>query len=730
MYATGDRARWREGGVLELLGRQDGQVKVRGFRVELAEVEAALRRHPEVKEGVVTVFEDSGGKRLAAYVVSARLQGVAAADLRRWLKDRLPEPMVPTSYVLLEAMPLSLNGKLDRSALPPPAAMETDGSATYVPPRTIAEEILAGITGELLSRRMVGVHDNFFEIGVDSIIGIQIVSRARQAGILVDPAQLFRHPNIAELAAAAESTRDHHHLSAAAIADFAPYELIPQGVDLETLNNAFAEPVGIEDVYPLTPVQEGMLFHTLADREAGHYVEQFVCRLRGELDVAALADSWERLVARHPALRTTIHSSDCAGNYQVVHRRTERSLDYEDWRALEPTQQDERLRNHIESDRKRGFVPSRPPLTRLAILRLRDDVHQLIWSIHHLVIDGWCLSLLLHELLDTYEAIRANREPSLYPGRPFRDYVAWLNRQRIEDAEGYWREALKGITAATPLAVEGLSSDRGGALAKGGAERETFLPADVTASLQDMGRTHRLTLSTLIQGAWALVLSRYSGQSDVVFGVTVSGRPPELPGVESIVGVFINVLPLRVTVVEESCLVSWLQKLQATMVEMRRFEGEPLSRIQKWSDVPLGLPLVESIVIVQNLPFLASLEERGKHLGIEAARFIERTHYPLGITVTPGAELGLRIGFDAHRFDPGTIARTLGHLRGVLEAMVADPQQRIVDLPLLTEREEQQLLGQWSGFSPNVHMNRLDLDQLGDHELDMLMDELGSGMGE
>ncbi len=733
MYATGDRARWREGGVLALLGRRDGQVKVRGFRVELGEVEAVLARHPELSEAAVVVIEDSlGEKRLAAYVVPAAPPGPTASDLRRYLHDRMPEPMIPSSYVFLASLPLSPNGKIDRSALPAPAALEGDGSAAeYVPPRTAAEEILAGIAAELLDRSSVGVHDNFFEIGVDSILGIRLVSRARQAGLALEPAHLFQHPNIAELAAAAESSSSHHGSSGNSTAAVGPFALAPEAIDLEAVKRAFADNGGIEDLYPLTPMQEGMLFHALADPEAGHYVEQFVCRLRGELDPSALQASWNRLVARHPALRSTIHWIDFDRPYQVVHRRADYPVEYQDWRGLTPTEQDQRITAYLGSDRRRGFVPSQPPLSRLTVVRVGEDVHQLIWSIHHAVIDGWCLSVLLHEFLDIDDSIRRGLEPELKPIRPFRDYVAWLRDRNDGDAEGYWRQALSGVTAATPLGIEGLSSARRGTSRQvvtereAVAERETVLPADLTAMLQALARSHRLTLSTLIQGAWALILSRYSGRSDVLFGVAVSGRPPELSGVESMVGMFINSLPLRVAVMEEASVVPWLRELQATLVELRRFEAIPLSRIQAWTEVPAGMPLFESIVIVQNLPFVASLQERANRLGIESARYLERTHYPLAVTVVPGTELGIRIGFDTDRFDPSTIERTLGHLRTVLEAMTVDPERRLVDLPLLTETEQEQLMGQWNRSQGEPNLDDLDLDQLTGDELDALIDQLG-----
>jgi amino acid adenylation domain-containing protein len=725
IYATGDRARWRDGGVLELLGRRDGQVKVRGFRVELAEVEAVLARHPSVREAAVTFIDDGDGeKRLAGYVVPSSDPGPATSDLRRWLKDRLPEPMVPSSYVLLGAMPLSPNGKLDRAALPPPQAVEVDGSQAYVPPRTTAEEILVGITTELLGRSRVGVRDNFFEIGVDSILGIQLVSRARRAGLFLNPAHLFRHQNIAELAVAAESLTACQGPDEMSRQTFAPFQLTPDGLDVEAVKRAFEDNGGIEDIYPLTPAQQGMLFHTLADPEAGHYVEQFICRLRGELDQTILEESWHRLVARHPALRSTIHWTDSDYRYQVVHCRAEAPLDYEDWRELTPTQQEERLGSYIESTRKRGFVPSRAPLSRLTVLRLRNDLHQIIWGIHHVVIDGWCLSVLLHEMLDIYEGVCRGNEPVLKPSRPFRDYVGWLSRQTDDHAEQYWRQTLRGVTATAPLGVESPRSSHGDVSGRAVAQRETILSSQLTADLDGLARSRHLTLSTLIHGAWSLLLSRYTGKSDVLFGVTVSGRPPELSGVESIVGMFINVLPLRVAVTEESDLISWLCDLQARMIELRRFEWIPLSQIQAWSDVPSDTPLFESILIVQNLPFLWSLQQRGKQLGIETPRFCERTHYPLAVTVVPGNELLIKIGFDAQRFDPDTIERTLGHLRTVLEAMAADPQRRLIDVPLLTAAEQELVLSRWIGSDHGTRSSDVDTERLSEEELDALLRRL------
>jgi amino acid adenylation domain-containing protein len=726
MYATGDRARWRERGVLDLLGRRDGQMKIRGLRVELAEIEAVLARHPNVSQTAVVVYIDPvGDRRLAAYVVPGAEPGLTASDLRRWLKDRVPDAMVPSTYVFRESLPLSSNGKLDRSALPAPASFDGNGPATaYVPPRTTAEEILAEIAADLLGRSKIGVHDNFFELGIDSIVGVQLVSRARQAGLALDPALLFRHPNVADLAVAAESNSGQQSLSGNPAPAIAPFELAPGGIDLEAAKCLLGEEGAIEDLYPLTPMQEGMLFHALADPEAGRYVEQFVCRIRGELDPTALQESWNRLVARHPTLRSTIHWIDFDRPIQAVHRRADHPVEYHDWRGLSPLDQDERLTAYLGSDRRRGFAPSRPPLSRLAVMRLGDTVHQLIWSIHHVVIDGWCFSVLLHELLDINESIRRGHEPVLNPVRPFRDYVAWLRNRDDVGAEEYWKKVLKDMMAATPLGIEGLSPGRRGTSRDAVVERQTALTVNVAAALQALARSRRLTLSTLIQGAWALLLARYSGRSDVLFGVAVSGRPPELPGVESIVGMFTNALPLRVAVHEEAHLVPWLRELQTTMVELRRFETVPLARIQAWSQVPPGMPLFNSIVIVQNLPFVASLQERAGRLGVESARYLERTHYPLAVTVVPGTELGIKIVFDRDSFDPSAIERMLGHLCTVLEAMTIDPERALVDLPLLTQSEQEQLVGQRDASQMEPLPDDLDLERFTESELDALIDQL------
>ena len=255
-------------------------------------------------------------------------------------------------------------------------------------------------------------------------------------------------------------------------------------------------------------------------------------------------------------------------------------------------------------------------------------------------------------------------------------------------------------------------------------EREIWLSAELTEKLRALARTSHVTLSTLIQGGWALLLSRYSGNRDVVFGVAVSGRPPEIPGIESMVGLFINTLPLRVAVTEEASLLPWLKKLQASVVEVRRYEAIPLPEIFAWSEITPGVPLFDSVVIFQNLPFVENLAQRAHRLGIESPRYREKTHYPLAVTAIPGTEMVLKISVDTRCFEIGPCERMLAHLVNLLEAIANGSERRLVELPHVSRAEQEQLLSTWSHAAPLAGEPGPDIDQLSEEELDALI--LGS----
>ncbi|AOX02677.1 hypothetical protein BJP34_27440 [Moorena producens PAL-8-15-08-1] len=1140
LYKTGDLVRYLCDGKIEYLGRMDNQVKIRGFRIELGEIEAILSTHPQIQQTVVIATEDiPGNKRLVAYSVSEE-ESLSTKQLREFLKEKLPDYMVPSAFVTLETLPLTPNGKVDRFALPAP-----DGEITrveeYVAPRTEIEEILTNLWQELLGKDKVSIHDNFFEIGGDSILSILVVSRAKNAGIQITPQQLFLHQTIAELARVATTgvsinaqqglvtgvapltpiqksffaqnkqephhynqsvlleipnhldpefikiaigkllehhdalrlrfpdgaseyqqnnlSLDHnvpfdlvdlsstpeeeqavilskiatdyqrslnledgpimqvvrfnlgqdrsarlliiiHHLAVDGVSwrivlsDLAtiyqqlteqqPIQLSPKTtafidwadklnnyaqseillkeldywlnqpwskitplpndyrhpnsentigsagyvsrelsveettallgsvnqayntqindillsglvlslaqwsgnstivIDLEghgreelfadvdlsrtvgwfttvfpvllqltslnqpaeviksikeqlraipnrgigygllrylcqdttvnqqlqtiptaeisfnylgqfdqvqsqtgwkfaslstglnqsekqhrdhlldvsglvlegklTINWIYSSNVhsrgtveklansyhktlrsilehcqleeafgytpsdfplaqlnqveldellaviktkNIAEIYPLSPMQQGMLFHSLYAPDSGVYFEQMTFKLKGNLKVAALRESWQLVVDRYSTLRTFFVWENRSTPLQVVLKQVELPWSNLDWRDLSATEQQQQLSQMLSTQRESGFQLNLAPLMSCTLIQLSDETYQLLWSYHHLLIDGWCLSIIFKEVFSFYEAKLTGKTGNLPTPRPYRDYIAWLSEQDQETASKFWRETLVGFSAPTPLVVDKHpyqnpqpNSDY--------QELELRLSDQVSGQLESVARQHYVTLSTLVQGAWALLLSRYSGDEDVVFGVTVSGRSASLDGLETMVGLFINTLPLRLQVSPGDKLIDWWQQIQQLMSQLQTYCYTPLVEIQGMSEVPGGIPLFESILVFENYPVDSSLLNNKSWLELEEIKSFEKTNYPLTVIAVPGEQLSIKIIYDPVRFDEDTIRRMLGHLQTIFSAIVENPQQVVSELPLLSERERHQLLVEWN----------------------------------
>jgi amino acid adenylation domain-containing protein len=463
----------------------------------------------------------------------------------------------------------------------------------------------------------------------------------------------------------------------------------------ESLNHQSSQKIQIESIYPLSPMQQGMLFHTLQAPESGVYFVQSVFTLCGRLDIAAFERAWQRVVERHSVLRTLFKWENGKNPLQVVCKSVTLPWTNCDWRSLTPTEQQEHLEQLLQTERMKGFELDKAPLMRCTLIQVADGTYQLVWSNHHLLLDGWCLPIILKEVFAFYEAFSRGDDLHFDASLPYRNYINWLRQQDSSASERFWRHALHGFTAPTPLIV-----DKPGRNALNPRQtydiQEVRLSATVTDALKSLVRQHHLTLNTVIQGAWALLLSRYSGESDVVFGVTVSGRPPALTGVESMVGLFINTLPMRVQLTETAQVLPWLQQLQAQHIEQDRYSYSALTEIQGWSSVPRGTPLFESILVFENYPDSSSLSESTKDIQIKDIEGFERTNYPLTVMVVPQQELLIQISYDTDRFDAGTIARTLGHLQTLLESIVAYPDQRITELSLLTKAEHHQSIFEWN----------------------------------
>jgi surfactin family lipopeptide synthetase C len=462
----------------------------------------------------------------------------------------------------------------------------------------------------------------------------------------------------------------------------------------------------IADIYELSPMQQGMLFHTLYAPNSGVYFEQLICTLEGELQVSALRRAWEEVVTRHPILRTSFHWDEMDKPLQVVHTKVNVPWEQQNWLFMTSDEQEKRLEAFLESDRQLGFDLNLAPLMRFTLIQVAETTWQLVWSNHHLLLDGWCLSIIFKEVFAFYEAFSQGKDIYLdITSRPYHDYIAWLQQQNIAQAETFWQQSLRGFSVPTPLFgskfFNGISSQQ-----EKYDQQHLWVSETLSSALQIFVRQHHLTLSTLIQGVWALLLSYYSGESDVVFGVTVSGRPATLPGVESMVGLFINTLPARVQVSNDLSLLSWLQQLQAQQVEREQYAYTPLIDIQGWSDIPRGMSLFESIVVVENYPLKVSLQDLVSGLSIQSVRSLEQTNYPLTLEAMPGDKLFLGIDYDCDRFDAATIGRILGHFQTLLENIVNHQEQKISELSLLTDAQRHQLMVEWNSTEVKYPQNK------------------------
>jgi amino acid adenylation domain-containing protein/non-ribosomal peptide synthase protein (TIGR01720 family) len=1135
MYRTGDLGRWLADGSIEFIGRNDFQVKVRGFRIELGEIEARLAEHEQVREAVVVVQEDGNGeKRLVAYVVTEFEPdaGELAGRLRAYLASTLPEYMVPAAYVRLEKMPLTPNGKLDRKALPDPDKVRMEVGQKFQAPRTQVEKMLCEIWEKVLGLNRVGVKDNFFEVGGDSILCVQIVARAREAGLQMTVQQMFRYQTVAELAVQVQTVVTESYGSPARLTGKVPltpiqswfferqlpspshynqsvmlkvpvdideevveaalcellkhhdvfrlkfskqaegkwqqeyaedqgeapilqrfdfsrnrekdrrelleaeanrlqaslelekppllravwfnlggeerrlllvvHHLIVDGVswrillgdlqalcqqvraneplclpyqsasfgqwawalaehcqseamkgeveywqqvashaasplprDLDAIANTMAstafvqlqlsaeetqallqqvprtyhtqiqdvlvtalargfehwtgsqgllleleghgreelptvidvsrtvgwfttlfpayvqlpgtgpgedlkavkeqlrgiprhgigfgmlyylnrelrssvkatpevvfnylgqfdrvlsedrwqaapESAGarhnatqeraylleinahiaggrlhfsfaynrnihreetiqrlaadclaelqaliahccaaessftpsdfplarltqqeldrisqgrkLEDVYPLSPMQEGILFHTIEASNSGVYMHQFCVELEGAWgEVELLRQAWEQVMKRHEVLRTSFVWEGLSRPLQRVEHAPELPWDVKDCRGLSRGEQLNKLNEYLKENRTRSFVLEQAPLMRIGLIRTGEDRFYLAWTHHHLVLDGWSVPRVLGEVLQFYDA--AGQELQLPEPRPFRDYISWLQRQDLHSAEDFWREMLRDFSTPTQLGIERRHS-AGQITSVRFGRKQIYLERKLREELEALAQKQRLTLNTLMQAAWGLLLSHYSGQPDVVFGATTAARPVDLPGVEQITGLFINTLPVRLCVQDQDSVLDCLHRLQQQQIEARRYEYTPLVRIQRCSEVPPGKPLFQSILVFENYPAVrtAARPQTGR-MRVLTTFAEESSNYPLTAIVLLADSLVLHLAYDSDLFDAAIAERLLEHWQQLLREMAANPEHPALFLEMLDEAEKRQALTGWN----------------------------------
>jgi amino acid adenylation domain-containing protein len=446
----------------------------------------------------------------------------------------------------------------------------------------------------------------------------------------------------------------------------------------------------IESSYPVTPMQHGMLIHSMLAPSSGVFIQQCVCTLREDLNAAALTSAWRSTVQRHAILRTGFRLDDAKGPLQEVYRDVPLILEERDCRGEAAEERARALEAFLNDDRQQGFELDRAPLIRLTLFRMADAEFKLIWTYHHALLDGRSRFLILRELFDEYDAIRTGCQQDKNVTRPYRDFVDWMGQQDWNAAKPFWQEQLRGCHAGTSLGIErrrelALGESRIGRQAAG-------LSEEVTDVLSEVCGQHGFTLNNVLQGAWALILSRYCGEEDVIFGSLRSGRYTTVAGAKSMVGLLINTVPLRIRVFREQWLWPWLREIREQWLAMRPYEHTPIAEIQKCAEIPANGSLFETLLIFENYEMNSKLRAQGGTWQNREILDLGATNCPLTITAYGGRELLIKVTYDRSRFDDDSIARMLGHLQVLLQAMATHSPRQLMDFPMLTRREKDQLL--------------------------------------
>lgn len=703
LYRTGDLARRLENGDIEYLGRIDDQVKIRGFRVELGEIEASIAKHPAIQEVVVIAREDNpGDKRLVAYIVATNAPDGLVEELREHLRACLPEYMVPAHFVGLGVLPLTENGKVDRKALPAPDLVAQD--ATYVSPRTPTEETMATIWADVLGFERVGIHDNFFELGGHSLLVISVIQEMRKVGLHIGAADLFLIPTIAELATSvAEASNDVE----------VPPNLIPLGCkvitpDILPLVQLSAEEIehvvtavpegaaNIQDIYPLSPLQEGMLFHHRMVSEGDPYLVKTVFGSSSRELLDRYIEALQQVINRHDILRTVFLWEGLAEPVQVVCRRAR--LQVEELN-LDPANGDIAKQMEERFDPRRFQLDVRQaPIIRIFIAQDVANARWVMLRIHHHLLEDHTADELMSEEIDL---CLQGKDHELPPALPFRNFVAQARLGvSLERHKTFFRDLLSDVDE--PTTPFGLTNVQGNA--SDIAEARCLLDSALASRLRKTAHKYRVSAACLFHLAWAKVLSQCSGKDDVVFGTVLFGRMHAGQGAERVMGPFINTLPLRLQLGDTS-VEDGICQTHTRMAQLLGHEHASLAVAQSCSRVAAKAPLFSALINFRHLQIRGEVSESFDHamatavrrMGLELLKFEERTNYPLELSVD---DLGDGFMLEAQAQSPVDPRRICTYMHTALEQLVvaleSAPSSTLRSLNVVPESERRQLVAEWN----------------------------------
>ncbi|MEP7339011.1 MAG: amino acid adenylation domain-containing protein [Acidobacteriota bacterium] len=663
LYRTGDLARYLPGGELEFLGRRDGQVKIRGFRIETGEIEAALRRHPQVRQAVVVAQANvAGEQRLVAYVIPWQAPAPVAGEFRKFLAEKLPEYMIPAVFALLDELPLTPSGKLDRRALTVRPVQQAQEEGVE-PPRSATEEVIAGIWAKTLGVEQVGLNDSFFELGGHSLLAVRIVSRVGEVfQVEIHLTGLFESPTVAGLARTVEAA-------------------LRAGRGITT---APVRRVVTNEPPPLSSSQQRLWFLDQLKPGDSAYNLAGAIRLRGRLDAEALQKSLNDIIRRHDALRTTFATID-GRPIQVIAPAMILALPLIDLSGLPEAEREKRIRQLLTQEAQRAFDLQRGPLLRAVLAREDEESHVLGLTLHHTIADAWSLAILTEEIATLYEASISGQTAALAElPIQYADYAVWqqewLQTEAAAAQRAYWRRQLSGAPTTLQLPTDrprpALPSHRG-------ATQSFLLPAELCEALKSLSRSEGVTLFMTLLAAFQTQFVRYSGQEDVVTGTDVAGR--NLVETERLIGFFVNTLVLRTDLSGDPTFRELLARVRKVAIDAYSNQDLPfdevVSELQPERDPGMN-PLFQVMFIMQNAP-QPNLSLPGLSLTplpIEDGT----TAFDLSVALEEDERSGLggTFRYSTDLFDPATVARMIGHFGNLLRAIVAQPDARLSALEM------------------------------------------------
>lgn len=672
LYKTGDLVRYLPDGNLEFLGRIDNQVKIRGFRIELGEIEAAIIQHPSVREVVVLAREEEPeNKRLVAYIVPAEKHGDKTNynNLRLFLREKLPEYMVPSAFVMLKSLPLTPNGKVDRVALPECDRAQQKLEITFVAPRTPVEEILAGIWAKILGLEQVSIHDNFFDLGGHSLLATQVISRLRETFKVELPLRcLFESPTVAELAKRIATTQTEKGL-------FSQIDRTSRDREL-----------------PLSFAQQRLWFlHQLEPKSPAYNLPKTV-RLRGKLNMAALEGSLREVMRRHEILRTNFTVRN-GKSVQVIAENTIINFPVIDLQELPETSREAEALRLAMIEAQRPFDLANDCLLRGNLVKLDEEDYLLVLTLHHIISDGWSTAVLIRDVATLYQAF-CNEKPSPLPELPiqYADFAVWQqqwSQENLENQLSYWKQQLSG-----DLPILELPSDRPRPPVQtfAGSTRSVQFSASLSKSLKNLSQQQGVTLFMTLLAAFKTLLHRYTGQEDILVGTAIANR--DRAEIEQLIGFFVNTLVLRTNLTGNPSFQELLNRVREVALGAYAHQNLPFEKLvdelQPQRDLS-HTPLFQGMFVLQNAPTtplelpgltLKPLEIHSKTAKFDLTLYVEE------------ADTGLiaNLEYNTDLFDASTINPMLGHYQRLLESIVTNSNQQLSELSLLTEAEQYQLL--------------------------------------